>query len=95
MCYGIHFKYGDKDICFPIYVYEIKWPPPSPNPPDPGPWRQVFGDIATLATIHQAIGHVQNEAVRGQLGHALKEAVATAAKQLPHGMSIGDQLFAR
>jgi hypothetical protein len=93
MCNGIHLKFNDKDLCIPIYYLQLQWPP-NPNPPDPGPMRQVFGDISTLATINQAIGHVQNEGVRNQLAHALKAAVTTVAKELPQGMTIGDQLFA-
>jgi hypothetical protein len=90
---GIYFKFNDRDFCIPIAYQQLVWPP-NPNPPDPGPLRQIFGDISTLVTINQAIAHVQNEAMRSQLGHALREAVNTAAKELPQGMKIGDQLFA-
>jgi len=87
MCDGILVKTANGEHCIPIYRQVLRWPPG-----DPGPFRRVFDDIATIATVHDAIAHIRNEGVRDQLGQAVHAALRTVAHQLPAGVSIGNEL---
>jgi hypothetical protein len=88
MCDGILIKLPDgKQFCIPLYRQELRWPPIGPDP-----FHHLIDDIATIATINQAIAHVRNERVRGQLVEAAQAALKTVAHQLPAGVTVGDGL---
>jgi hypothetical protein len=90
MCDGILIAFpGHKPFCIPIYRQIFTWPPH-----DPGPLHDIFQDVSTIATISQAVAHVENEGVRKQLGHAVQTALKAVAQKLPEGVTIGDQLMA-
>jgi hypothetical protein len=89
MCDGIVVKLPDgKQFCIPIYRLELRWPPG-----DPDPFHRLIEDLSTISTINQAVAHVRNESVRGQLGQAVQAALKTVAHQLPAGISVGDGLM--
>jgi len=90
MCDGILIKGPDgTELCLPMFVEVVRWR----KHPDPDPFRRVLEDIATLATINQAIAHVGDDSVRGRLTQAIQESVKTISKQLPAGVRLGDGLM--
>jgi hypothetical protein len=89
MCDGVLIKNPDgTEFCLPLYREVLRWR----IPPDPGPFGRVFEDIATLATINQAIAHLADERVRVQLGQVVQESFKAVSRRLPAGVSIGDGL---
>ncbi len=89
MCDGILVKLPNGEhFCIPIFRQELRWPPG-----DPDPFHRLVEDIATIATINQAVAHVRNEGVRGQLGQAVQAALKAVGHQLPAGVSVGDGLM--
>ena len=88
MCDGILVKTSSGEHCIPIYRQVLHWPPG-----DPGPLRRVFDDIATIATINEAVAHIRNEGVRGQLAQAVQAGLKAVAHQLPAGVSVGNELL--
>ena len=87
MCDGI---LVNGDLCIPIYRYPIAWPPHRPDPPER--FEREIEDLSTIATISQAISHLRNDDIRGQLGKAVQAAFSIAARQLPPGVTLGDGL---
>ena len=88
MCDGILVNLNGRQFCIPIYRQLLHWPPP-----DPDPFHRLMDDIATIATVNQAIANVRNEGVRGQLAQAAQAALKTVAQQLPSGVTLGDGLM--
>ena len=90
-CHGLEWH----GRCIPIYLMEVNWrhkiPQPDPPGPHPDPWDELFGDLTTLVTINDGIGHIRDERVR----KSMLEAVQAAARslKLPDGMKLGDGLF--
>ena len=89
MCDGFVIKVpGYPDTCIPIVEILIPWPPHRPDPE-----HRMIEDIITMATIRQAVAHLRNEDLRGQMGHAVQAAFKVAAAQLPQGVGLGEGLL--
>ena len=87
-CHGVEFR----GRCFPIYLYEVDWKIPEPEPgPHPDPWQELLSDLTILVNIHRVAKQIANQEIRERL---LDNTIGFAkSMNWPDDVKLGDGLF--